>query len=199
MGKVPSKQHVLHSFVQMLKISQNDASTLLVRRWLPDMFGDVLWEHTQEFLRQKGLLGSIEKCVPTRSEICVLTDFPLTKQNKGDTTDAGTQTDHSQARRKSVMRIASLLSTPPEQHLLRSTPGSGSGPQGRETSSHSSQSTPARSNALREFDVEDIYSGRANIETKGKVGKASTSPDTRHEDYSEAYRRILNDLAEKED
>lgn len=55
--------------------------------------------------------------------------------------------------------------------------GSGSGPQGQETSSYNSQSTPARSDALRESDVEDICSGRSDIETEGQVSKASTNHD----------------------
>lgn len=162
------------------------------------MFGDVLWEHTQEFLRQKGLLESIEKCDPTRSEIGALNNSPLTTQNKRETTDAGTQTDRSQAERKSVMRIASLLSMPAEQHLTRNTPGSGSGPQGRGTSFHNPQSTPARSDALGHTDVEDIHSSRPNIEPKEKVSKASTSHNTtRYGPNSYAYERYFFDELEE--
>ena len=143
MVKRPGEQHVLHSFVQMLKISQNDASTLLVRRWLPDMFGDVLWEHTRQFLSQKGLLEMVETCVPTRSETSTLDNSPHARPNKRETTDAGTQTDHPQVERKSILENASLVSMPRQKHLIQSTSGSDAGPQGCETSYTISQSTPA--------------------------------------------------------
>ena len=79
MGQRPGKQHVLHSFVRTLK--KNDASNLLIRILLPDMFGDVLWEDTRQFLKQKGLLEMVETYYPTRSETPTLDSSPQAKQN----------------------------------------------------------------------------------------------------------------------
>ena len=108
------------------------------------MFGDVLWEYTENFLKQQGLLKPIEFHVPTRSEISA----SALKNNKNESIDAGTQTDDHQAKRKSVLRDTSSVSIPSEDYLS----------QDRETFTPILQSMSVGLEASWESDVEDIYS-----------------------------------------
>ena len=81
---------------KMLIKLQSDDSALLVRRWLPDMFSDVLWDHTRTYLRQNGL------CALTRSEFSPLGRSPLARPAKSGKVDAGTQTDYPETARESI-------------------------------------------------------------------------------------------------
>lgn len=82
------------------------------------MFGDVLWEHTRQFLKQKGLLEMGETCLPTGSETSALDSSPHGKQDKGETTDARTPIDHPQGGRKSTLCMLARSDTSSELDVV---------------------------------------------------------------------------------
>lgn len=184
-----AKDQVNNNFVptsvQVLNISQNDTSTLLVRRWLPDMFGDVLWEHTRQFLGQQGLLRSIESFAPTRSNTTAMRKCPPAKQNEAEAVRAGMQTDFPKFKRKSVLRDSSPVSIPGEQHVHKNAQWTGSGPRGWETSFDHLQPT------LRE--PENIYRKIEHLDPAEWLDSLpNLSPPTDQQQVVEAFPTCLS-------
>ena len=154
---------------KMLIKLQSDDSALLVRRWLPDMFSDVLWDHTRNYLRQNGL------CTPIRPGFSPLRKSPLANSARSGRVDAGTQTDYPETARGSISPNPLPFFVSPARGNDEDIQMSGARAQDWDRSYHKDQSQTVRPKEPKIANVANLYPEQSDVQMEEGANDAVDS------------------------